>query len=329
MSRTAESARAATLLLSALLHTGCGSRVPGAQLRPAAELRVLQDIEYLTSNALAGRQAGTEGADSAAVFIAQRFFGLQLPPAFTACDPTGECRKRHYQYFRFQTFPGAGEITANVAAIVVGSDSALRNQVLAIGAHYDHLGRSNTYALDRDVSGIRRGADDNASGTAGLLELARRFSERPARRSVLFVAFGAEEVGLIGTGVFIDKPPLPLDSVTAMLNLDMIGWLRGRSLTVHGATGQGAIVMLLDSANAFAGFSLLKRRGSGRSDDASFSQKGIPTLHFYTGDHNAYHTIQDRVGLLNVSGLVRVVDLVEAVARRIADRPELLPRVRQ
>lgn len=286
---------------------------------------MIRDIEHLASVALGGRVPGTPGADSAAAFIARRFVDLQLIPAFESCDSSGDCTRAVYQYFRLPR-PWTEIVAVNIAALLQGSDPAVRHEVLVVGAHYDHLGRSTMFARDTAAIGLRLGADDNASGTAAMLEVARRLADRPPGRSVLFVAFGAEEFGLIGSSVFVDNAPVSLDSLSAMLNLDMIGRLRSQALTVHGLDTSPMLNALLDSANAGIGLRLQRRGDVGRSDHVSFSQRGVPVLHFFTGLHSDYHTVGDRADRINTSGLVRIIDLVESITRAIADHPDLLPR---
>ena len=121
--------------------------------------------------------------------------------------------------------------TQNVVALLRGSDAALAGEYIVVGAHFDHLGRSAASALDPDsAEAIRNGADDNASGTAAVMELARLLSRRAPRRSVIFVTFSGEELGLLGSQRFVDRPPVPIDRVVAMLNFDMVGRLTKRSL---------------------------------------------------------------------------------------------------
>jgi Zn-dependent M28 family amino/carboxypeptidase len=132
--------------------------------------------------------------------------------------------------------------TQNVVGFLPGSDPVLRGQVVVLGAHFDHLGRDSTFATDvRAGHAIRNGADDNASGTAAVMELARLLAARPPRRSVLFVAFSGEELGLLGSEWFVEHAPVPVDSMVAMLNFDMVGGSRTTSCSSTApATGRGA-----------------------------------------------------------------------------------------
>lgn len=278
------------------------------------EARVREDLGFLASPRLEGRSAGTPGADTAANFIARRFWALGLRAAFRTaeCDAKDACRASYFQAFHAPDY-----VTTNIGAIVPGTDSSLRNQYVAISAHYDHIGRMNGGQGDLAAANtIHPGADDNASGTAAVLELARRFSEHPLKRSVIVLAFGAEELGLVGSRVFVENPPFGLHRIQVVLNLDMVGRLHSNRLEIFGA--QGKLKSIAERANSEPRFSLVtKPRSSGRSDDFPFSSHGVPALHFTTGEHEDYHRATDTTDRIDVVGLVRVLDYVERVARLV------------
>ena len=198
---------------------------------------IRRDVEHLASAALEGRGTGTAGNDSAAAYIARRFESLHLAALANGCpSPAGvlerRCERKFLQPFVARSAAAAhaglpSELpTQNVMAVLRGSDAALAGEYLVIGAHFDHLGRSAASALDPDSSeAIRNGADDNALGTAAVMELARLLSRRAPRRSVIFVTFSGEELGLLGSQRFVDRPPVPIDRMVAMLNFDMVGRL--------------------------------------------------------------------------------------------------------
>jgi len=279
-----------------------------------AEGRVREDLVLLASPRLEGRSAGTPGADTAANFIARRFWELGLRAAFrtSECDAEGACRASYLQAFHAPDY-----VTTNIGAIVPGTDSALRNEYVAISAHYDHIGRMNGGQGDAAApNAIHPGADDNASGTAAVLELARRFSERPLKRSVIVLAFGAEEFGLVGSRVFVENPPFDLQKIDVVLNLDMVGRLHKNRLEIFGAGGK--LKSTVERANTEPRFSLVTRpRSSGRSDDFSFLAHRVPALHFTTGEHEDYHRATDTADRIDLVGLVRVIDYVERVARLV------------
>jgi len=227
----------------------------------------------------------------------------------------------------------------NVVAFLPGQ-GPLADETLVIGAHYDHLGYGGHGSLDPKKKAIHNGADDNASGVTGIIEIARQMAAHPAegpRRRVVFVAFTGEERGLLGSAHYVREPPFPLESTVAMINLDMVGRLRDDKLIVMGTGTAKRFDELLDAAAEGSGLTLAKRPGGfGPSDQASFYAKKIPVLHFFTGTHKDYHRPSDDFELLNVPGMRRVVQLVIPVANALATeefRPEYVavtaPMIRQ
>jgi hypothetical protein len=287
--------------------------------------QIQRDIEYLASNRLEGRGTGSRGLTLATEYAAERYAALGLRPLlddyfqpFTA----SAAALAHSE----NPFPRA----RNVVAYLPGSDPALRGQVIVIGAHIDHLGRGPIGALDPHANdAIRNGADDNASGTAAVLELARLLRANPTRRSVLFVNFSAEELGLIGSQYFVSNAPVPIDSVVAMLNFDMIGRLRGDSLIVYGVATAREMRAVLDSANADVGLTIRGvGDGFGPSDHSSFYARDIPVLHFFTNLHEDYHRASDDAFKINFPGAARVTALGERVVRELDRRDARLTFVR-
>jgi len=201
---------------------------------------------------------------------------------------------------------------------VVGSlpgVGAFKNEWVILGAHMDHLGwggeSSNT--MVPDVHEIHNGADDNASGIATLLELAAYFAKdknnSPYRRSLLFIAFGAEEVGLLGSAYFVEHPLIPLDSAVAMFNFDMVGRLRENSMVIGGTGTSPAWETLLINVNSDSIHFTFDDEGFGSSDHQSFYLKNIPVLFFFTGAHEDYHKPTDDIELLNIKGMEKVAKL--------------------
>ena len=297
-----------------------GACRPSEPARLAAGLpdtaAVRSDIAWLADDRLEGRATGTAGNDSAATYIARRYAALGLAAVrqpFTARAPVR----------------GAAPLalpTQNVYAVVAGSDPVLQSEFVIIGAHFDHLGRATDGALDPEAGAvIRNGADDNASGTAAVLALARRFARQHARRSVVFVNFTGEELGLLGSAWFADHSPVPLGQVQAMLNFDMVGRLRHDKLIVYGVATATELKPLVESAGAGLGLRISAvGDGFGPSDQSSFYAKDIPVLHFFTDLHDEYHRALDKAATTDAVGEVRVVDLAERVARALADRPSRL-----
>ncbi|MGE3999086.1 MAG: M20/M25/M40 family metallo-hydrolase [Planctomycetaceae bacterium] len=215
----------------------------------------------------------------------------------------------------------------NVIGMIPG-EGPLADETIVVGAHYDHLGRGGEGSLLPGSTEIHNGADDNASGTVALIELARRLASRsePLPRRVVFIAFTGEERGLHGSKHYVDEPLFPLDKTIAMFNMDMVGRLTDDKLTVFGAGTATRWDDLLVSAGSKYGFELSKKpEGEGPSDHDSFYRKEIPVLHFFTGTHNDYHRPTDDWEKLNIEGMSRVVDLLEDLVITTAlteERPE-------
>jgi aminopeptidase YwaD len=305
--------------------------------------RIQRDIAWLADDRREGRGTGTAGNDSAAAYIARRDGALGLQPLAIDSDRTGcglapapsSCRVYQQRFVArsaelAHTGRPDGVATQNVVGLVAGRDAALRGEYVVIGAHFDHLGRSSIGAMDPEAGdAIRNGADDNASGTAAVLELARIFAARPARRSIVFASFSGEELGLLGSQWFVEHSPVPLDSVAAMVNFDMVGRLRNDRLIVYGIETARELRGIVEDANVAPAFDLRAvGDGYGPSDQSSFYAKGIPVLHFFTDLHEDYHRASDDADKIDSVGEARVVAMAERVVRAIADRDTRLTPVR-
>jgi hypothetical protein len=210
----------------------------------------------------------------------------------------------------------------NVVALLPGASATLRNEYVIVGAHYDHLGFGGEGSLAPDQTEVHNGADDNASGTAAVVEAARTLmaGPRPAR-SILFMAFTGEERGLWGSAHFVREPTIDLDDVVAMLNLDMVGRVVNSEVTVFGVGTAAEWDAVLDAANAGLAQPLTLAKapdGYGPSDHSSFYGEGIPVLHFFSNTHVDYHRPEDDWEKINVDGLRRVTELTARVAARLA-----------
>jgi len=216
--------------------------------------------------------------------------------------------------------------TANILGLIEGRDPSYKEQVIVVGAHYDHLGWGSSGSLYRgDSPMIHNGADDNASGVAGLLELAQYFSKHPLKRSILFMGFAAEEMGTLGSSYWVRNPTIDLGRVDAMLNLDMIGRMidSTRRLNVQGVGTSAAFASLLNRINETHELNLaLIQDGQGGSDHTQFYLKGIPVLFFFTDLHTDYHRPSDDFENLNLPGQLRVLRFVSDVLREIGDGDE-------
>ena len=217
-------------------------------------------------------------------------------------------------------------VTSNIIGIIPGSDPYVSGEYVVIGAHYDHLGMGDENSLAASPTpAIHYGADDNASGTAGMLELAFRFTENPPRRSILVMGFSGEEKGLLGSKHWVSNPTVPLKNISAMINLDMIGRLTKQKLNIQGVGTSPSWPAIIDSAKAGTPFTISTTAdGFGPSDHSSFTAKGIPVLFFFTGLHSDYHRPTDTYDKLNADGQAQIISMVENVVRRVADAPSRL-----
>ncbi len=210
----------------------------------------------------------------------------------------------------------------NVAGLLPGSDPALRDEYVIVGAHYDHLGFGGEGSLAPDSRDIHNGADDNASGTAAVIEIARSMALGPRPdRSVLFLAFTGEERGLWGSAYFVAQPTVDLKSTVAMINLDMVGRVVDDAVTIYGFGTAAEWNEIVDDANAALVDPLVIGKapdGFGPSDHSSFHGEGLPVLHLFSNTHVDYHRPSDDWQKINVDGLDRIADLTSRVTRRLA-----------
>jgi len=220
-----------------------------------------------------------------------------------------------------QTSTAIKDMTAqNVVGYLEGTDPSLKKEIVVVGAHYDHVGTQKTGQPGEDL--IFNGADDNASGTTALLAVAAAFGHSPVKpkRSVLLMAFAAEERGLLGSRSYVENPLFPLDQTVAMLNLDMVGRNSYDSLSVIGGSKSPDLAQIAQEENAKVGFTLVvENLSSGGSDHMSFQQKNVPFLFFFSGFHPDYHKVTDHADLLNIPKIARVATLTFRTAWRVAN----------
>jgi Tol biopolymer transport system component len=218
--------------------------------------------------------------------------------------------------------------TSNVAARLPGRGK-LAGEAIVVGAHYDHLGWGGNGSMRPNERAIHNGADDNASGTAAVLAAALRLTELTKRasnrRTIYFVLFSGEEVGLAGSSYFVAHPPLPVGSIKAMVNLDMVGRLRDDQLIAFGAESAPEWTGALESIGKSLGLKLTSRGdGYGPSDQTAFYAVRVPVVHFFTGAHEQYHTPEDDSGTIDAAGAARVAELTARLAQKLASG-ELTP----
>ena len=219
--------------------------------------------------------------------------------------------------------------TENVIGVLEGSDKELKSEYVVVGAHFDHLGWGGTEASrEPDTLAIHYGADDNGSGTSGLLEIADKLAHAKLKRSVVLIAFGAEEIGTIGSKYFTNNPTVPKDKIVAMVNLDMVGRLKDtKEITVSGVgTSKEGEQLLKDILNEKERDLVLsvEYNGFGPSDHANFYVENIPVFFFNTGAHEDYHTSRDVVEKINFEGLQRVTEYAYDLSEYLANAPNNL-----
>ena len=276
------------------------------------------NMEVLAHDSMMGRGSGTTDEYRAAQYLLERFLAYGLEPA-----PGGALQP-------FQVYSGRVErviASQNVLTTVPGSGS-LADEWLVVGAHYDHIG---VREQEDGTMGINNGADDNASGTVLILEMARVFREYVAsgampvedRRSVLFAAFGAEEVGLLGSCHYASHAPaVPISMTRAMMNFDMVGRLRDRVLLVRGFETSGDWASMAINANHPNLILYDPPPCENCSDFACFRNEGVPYIWFFTGIHEQYHTPTDDVEWINFPGLAEIGEVSLRVLTRLAVMPE-------
>ncbi|MFO7799065.1 MAG: M20/M25/M40 family metallo-hydrolase [Rhodohalobacter sp.] len=264
-----------------------------------ADEGIRQDVEWLASDDRGGRLAGTEHEAFAANYIADRFLQLGL-------NPEGDS-DTYFQHYLLegplaQSMGVENYISRNVVAGITGTENT--GQFIIVGAHYDGQGHGGTISLNHESADtLHSSADDNASGVAGLMHLARELSEEPLSKSVLFLAFSGEEMGLLGSRYFTDNLQISPDSILAMINFDMIGRLSEEELTIFGTGTSPQWDEILSRAENSGLNIQTNPSGTGASDHSSFHDNGIPVLHYFTGTHDDYHRESDTPDKVNADGI--------------------------
>jgi hypothetical protein len=303
-----------------LLFILCSSLTFAQQI---TTVKIKNHIKFLASDKLKGRETGSQEELTVANYIAKIFksYGLQ---------PKGNISSYFYSFkFKKPKDPHdtvGGEIIS--ALDVVGYLDNRAENTVVIGAHFDHLGLGMDHnSLDPNPEGkIHNGADDNASGTAGVLELVRYFSQnkRKEKFNFLFICFSGEELGLFGSKKFCENPTIDFSKVNYMINMDMIGRLNDstKKLIIYGVGTAPEWVPLIDKTPS--GFSIKKdSAGIGPSDQTSFYLKNIPVLHFFTGQHSDYHKPSDDYNKINFEGEKKVLEYIV----KIIEETEKLPKL--
>ena len=282
------------------------------------ENRIFDDINYLADNKLEGRQTGSKGEQIAADYIADRFKVLKI-------DAKGT--DSYFQDFSFNkssnpheqvTFEDTDNENQIFSKNVIGFIDNSAKSTVVIGAHYDHLGYGGQGSLYVGKE-IHNGADDNASGTALMLDLANQLKFDNFNNNYLFIGFSGEEMGLLGSNYFVKNPTIDLSSINYMINLDMVGRLKeDKSLAIYGVGTSPIFKQTINSNND--SFNIIENEsGVGPSDHTSFYINDIPVLHFFTGQHADYHKPSDDPDKINYQGVKEISDYIFSLISDLND----------
>ncbi|MCW5514710.1 M28 family peptidase [Muriicola sp. Z0-33] len=288
------------------------------------KVTINEDVAFLASDSLEGRETGTANEIKAADYLQQRMSEIGL-------QPKGK-EDTYFQTFSFKSkrdphqeieYSVSGDSTITGTNVIGFLDNQATSTIV-IGAHYDHLGLGGEGSLYRGETAIHNGADDNASGVALLLSLAYELKENNTGNNYLFIAFSGEEMGLLGSNYFTKNPTVDISEINYMINMDMVGRLRKDSTLSVSGTGTSPIWnQVLNASNT--DFKLvLKPSGVGPSDHTSFYLQDIPVLHFFTGQHEDYHKPSDDAEKLNYKGMEMISDYIMAVIGELDDDGELV-----
>lgn len=281
------------------------------------EQELKEHISFLTSDINGGRYPGTKANKKVIKYIKKTFKKSGISSYGNSYLQPFEATLR----VKKDENPKPNVNTWNVIGFIEGNDPELKNEFIVLGAHYDHLGMGGPSSKS-DKEGIHHGADDNASGTAALLEISEKIAANKhlLKRSVLFIAFGAEEQGLLGSSYFVEHPVIPLSRIKLMINMDMVGRLNTENHVYMGGAGTfpGGVGLMQELGKPL-GLTIFAHAGSvGGSDHVSFYKKNISVLGIHTGGHPQYHTPEDTIDLINFPGEKRVCDYIYSAIMKVA-----------
>jgi hypothetical protein len=310
-----------TLYLSILFLASCATNMPNASI---PEIKTTQNditiddfkshITYLSSDGLRGRSSGTPGDRMAKDYIVNHFTNAGLPT-----ERMIEVQEHYVAKSRLK--PKNKVKTYNIIATLPGKDKILKEEYVVIGGHYD--------SVHNTLGAIHNGADDNASGTSMVLELFEKFAASNSnKRTLVFMAFGGEELGLLGSKYFVNNPTIDLSKVQLMVNLDMVGRLdkEGKDLQIGGVSTAVNFSTILHPFLMQKDLNIIDL-GKGifsRSDHYSFYKKDIPVLFFFTGIHPDYHSSSDDADKINYKGMETISSMVNLIIEEFAGTSERL-----
>ncbi|MDX1943774.1 MAG: M28 family peptidase [Pirellulaceae bacterium] len=305
---------AVLLVAGWLVATGSARGLDRAEILAAIHSITTEEVkttvEVLADDSFEGREAGSRGGRAAGNYLMKEFEKLGLSPA-------GDGKTY------FQAFNGTSR---NILGLLEGSDPNLKEEIIVVGAHYDHVGYGRPTNSFGPFGFIHNGADDNASGVSGLLEIigAMRHLPTAPRRSILFALWDAEEQGLLGSQHWLNAPTLPVSRVVCAINMDMIGRLRDSKLEVLGCRTGTSFRRIISEANSDTGLALdFSWKMKADSDHWPFFTRSIPSLMFHTGLHGEYHRPSDDTHTINNEGIAQVTRVAFLTALELANREQL------
>ena len=304
----------AVFFILILALVSCRSESDSSSYSPDfSSSEIMEHIQLLSSDEMNGRLAGSPGEAKAAAYIAGLFDRFGLIPA--------SLEGRFYQFFELegpmvQAAKMERHMSRNVLGYVRGGEYPQR--WIVIGAHFDGQGTGGFISMDGGNTSIHKSADDNASGVAGLLELAHYYSANPADYSILFIAFSGEELGLLGSRYFIESDVLDQDAILAMINLDMIGRLEEGALTISGVETGPFWEKSIQRANRDSISIETMPTGAGASDHIPFKEAGIPAIHYFTGLHEDYHRSSDTVEKIDSEGILKILNHISNLVKELS-----------
>ncbi|MFV0565446.1 MAG: M28 family metallopeptidase [Flavobacteriaceae bacterium] len=286
------------------------------------ESEIKGHIAFLSAEKNGGRYPGTKGSKRVERYLVKDFKGIGLR-AFNA-----GYKQKFEAVLRADTDVKPTVKTCNILGYIEGNDLKLKHEYIVLGAHYDHLGLGGPSSKSDKKNAIHYGADDNASGTAALLEIAEKLvlQQQNLKRSIIFIAFGAEEQGLLGSKYFVEHPLVPLSQIKLMINMDMVGRLNAKKQVFMGGAGTFPDgVSFMETLGPPLGLNPAVHPGSvGGSDHVSFYKKNISVLGIHTGGHPQYHTPEDTLERINIEGEKQVCEYIfQAILQKASSQEPL------
>lgn len=292
------------------------------------ESELKEHIEFLTSEKNRGRAPGGKANRKVVKYLESEFKKLGLQAFKKSYKQKFEAKLRVYK-----GMPEKTAKTCNVIGFIEGNDQILKNEFIVLGAHYDHLGLGGPSSKSDKRNAIHYGADDNASGTSALLEIAEKIVSQKGKlkRSVIFIAFGAEEQGLLGSKHFVENPLVPLSQIKLMINMDMVGRMNEQKHVYMGGAGTFPDgVDFMKTLGESLNLTPIVHAGSvGGSDHVSFYKKNISVLGMHTGGHSQYHTPEDTIDLINFEGQKKVCQYIFKTIMKLASTDYKMKFIKQ